>query len=52
MEVIDRGARIQFEVWARDSSVLHNVQTGTGFHPGSCAMDTEGSFPRVNAARA
>jgi hypothetical protein len=36
----------------QEFSFLHVVQTGFGVHPASYLMDTGGSFPRGNAARA
>jgi hypothetical protein len=37
---------------ARDSSVLHSVETGSGAHPASYTMGTVGSFPWGKAAGA
>jgi hypothetical protein len=31
---------VRIPAGARDFSFLQNVQTGSGFHPASCSMDT------------
>jgi hypothetical protein len=38
-------AEVRFLTEARDFSLLHSVQTGTGTHPASYPMGTRGSFP-------
>jgi hypothetical protein len=37
---------------ARNFSLRHCVQTGSGAHPASCPMGTRGSFPGCNMIRA
>jgi hypothetical protein len=39
--------KIQFLAGARDFSLLHSTQTGSGAHPTSFSMGTGVSFPRV-----
>jgi hypothetical protein len=39
-----RGVGVRFPAEARDFCLLHNVQTGSGAHPASYAMDTGDSF--------
>jgi hypothetical protein len=43
-------ARDQFPVGVRNFSVLHIVQTGSGAHPASYAVDTETYFHRGKVA--
>jgi hypothetical protein len=43
---------VRFPAGARDSSLLHSVQTGSDAHPDSYTMGTEGSFPTGIAAEA
>jgi hypothetical protein len=38
-------ARVRFPVGARDFSLLHSVQTGSGARPPSYPMGTRGFFP-------
>jgi hypothetical protein len=45
-----QGVRIQRLAGARDFCPLHNVQTGTGAHPATCAMDIGRIFPEGKAA--
>jgi hypothetical protein len=46
------GYEVQFPARARDVSLLHSVQTGSGAHPASTPMDIWGSFTEDIAARA
>jgi hypothetical protein len=43
-------AGVRFPVRARDFSLHHIVQTGSGAHPASYPMVTAGSFPRGKVA--
>jgi hypothetical protein len=43
-------AKIRFPVEARDFSVFHSVQAGSGAPPDSSIMGTEGSSPGGKAA--
>jgi hypothetical protein len=36
---------VRVPAWARNFSLHHHVQTGSGAHPASYRMDTRGSFP-------
>jgi hypothetical protein len=45
-------AGVQFLAGARDFSLLHVVQTGSGTHPASSPMGNCGSVPGGNAAEA
>jgi hypothetical protein len=45
--VDDRGVGVLFMAGERDFSLLHNVQTCSGAHPGSYAMGTETISPGV-----
>jgi hypothetical protein len=45
-------AGVRFPSKARDFSLFHNLQTGSGAHPASYPMDTGGSFPGGNVAGA
>jgi hypothetical protein len=40
-------SRVQFPAGARNFSLHHSVQTGSGAHPAFCPVGTEGSFPGV-----
>jgi hypothetical protein len=40
-------AKVRFPAGARDFSLLHSMQTGSGVHPASYPVGTEGSFPGV-----
>jgi hypothetical protein len=42
-----RGIEVRFPAGVRDFSLVHNIQTGSGAHPTSYAMTTEGCFPGV-----
>jgi hypothetical protein len=42
----DRMIGVRFPAGAENLSLRHLVQTGSGTHPVSYPMDTEGSFPR------
>jgi hypothetical protein len=48
----DRGSWGRFLEGARDFSLHHRVQNGSGAHPFSYVMDTRGSFPESKAAGA
>jgi hypothetical protein len=41
----DRAIRVRSPAGAKDFSSSLCVQTGSGAHPASCTMRTEGSFP-------
>jgi hypothetical protein len=41
----NRGSRVQFLAWARNFSLHHRIQNGSGAHPASYPMGTRGSFP-------
>jgi hypothetical protein len=45
-----RGIGVRFPASARDFSLLHSVQTGSGAHPASYTMGTRGCFPGGKAA--
>jgi hypothetical protein len=45
-----RGSRVRFPAGAGNFSLHHRVQNGSGAHPASCSMDTEGYFPGSKAA--
>jgi hypothetical protein len=47
----DRGSRVRFPAGARNFSLHHHVQNGSGVHPASYPMGTRGSFPGDKAAR-
>jgi hypothetical protein len=47
----DRGSRIRFPVGARNFSLHHRVQNGSGVHPASYPMGTGGSFLRIKLPR-
>jgi hypothetical protein len=49
-ELENRGTGIRFPAGARDFSVLHSVQTGSGAHPSSYPISTGGPFFRGKAA--
>jgi hypothetical protein len=38
-------SRVRFQAGARDFSLFHSVQTGSGAQPASYPMDTGGDFP-------
>jgi hypothetical protein len=42
---------VQFLARARDFSLLHSVQTGSGAHPASYQMDSRASFSGGSATR-
>jgi hypothetical protein len=42
--------RVQFPIEATDCSLPHNVQTGSGAHPVSCAIASRDCFPGGKAA--
>jgi hypothetical protein len=47
------GYRLEFESrWGQKFLLLYVVQTGSGAHPASYPMGTEGFFPGGKAARA
>jgi hypothetical protein len=48
----DRGSRVRFPAGARNFSLHHRVQSGSGAHPASYPMGTRGSFPWGKAAGA
>jgi hypothetical protein len=48
----DWGSRIRFLVGARNFSLHHHVQNGSGVHPASYLIGTRGSFPGSKAAGA
>jgi hypothetical protein len=41
----DRGSRVRFPAGARNFSLHHRVQNGSGAHPASYPMGIWGSFP-------
>jgi hypothetical protein len=47
----DQGSRFRFPAGAGNFSLHHRFQNGSGAHPPSYPMGTEGSFPGVKAAR-
>jgi hypothetical protein len=51
-ELDDRGSRVRFPARARNFSLHHRVQTGSGSHPSSYPMGTRGSFLGDKAAGA
>jgi hypothetical protein len=48
----ERGSRVRFPAEARNFSLHHSVQNGSGAHPASYPMGTRGSFPEGKAAGA
>jgi hypothetical protein len=46
----DRGSSVRFPARARNFSLHHRVQTGSGANPASYPMGTRGSFPGDKAA--
>jgi hypothetical protein len=46
----DQSSRVRFTAGARNFSVHHRVQNGSGAHPASYPMGTGGSFPGGKAA--
>jgi hypothetical protein len=46
----DRGSRVRFPAVAGNFSLHHRVQNGSGAHPVSYPMGTEGFFPGGKAA--
>jgi hypothetical protein len=48
----DRDSRVRFPAGAGNSSLHHRVQNGSGAHPASYPMGTNGSFPGGKAAGA
>jgi hypothetical protein len=48
--VSERVGRLSRYSNGKDSFLLHSVQTGSGAHPVSYPMGTEGSFPGGGAA--
>jgi hypothetical protein len=48
----DRGSRVRFPVGARNFSLHHRVQRGSGAHPPSYPTGIRGSFPGGKAAGA
>jgi hypothetical protein len=45
-----RGSRVRFPAGARNFSLHHRVQNGSGAHPASYPMGTRGSFRGSKAA--
>jgi len=45
IRAMDWWHRFQFSVGARNFSLVQNSNAGFGSHPGSCSLDTGGSFP-------
>jgi hypothetical protein len=45
------GTRVQFLAEAREFSLLHSIQSGSGTHPASCPMNNWGSFSRDKVTR-
>jgi hypothetical protein len=45
----DRAIRVRSPAGAKDFSSSLCVQTGSGAHPATCTMGTEGPFPRGKA---
>jgi hypothetical protein len=37
--------KVRYQAGARDKSLLHNVQTGSGAYPASYKIDSRGSYP-------
>jgi hypothetical protein len=48
----DRGSRVRFLAGARNFSLHHRAQNGSGAHPSSYLMGTRGSFSGGKAAGA
>jgi hypothetical protein len=49
----DRGVRVRFLARARECSLLHNAQTGSGAHPAFYTMGTGGGeFPGCKESEA
>jgi hypothetical protein len=48
----DPGSRVRFPAGAGNFSLHYRVQNGSGAHPASYLMGTEGSFPGGKAAGA
>jgi hypothetical protein len=48
----DRGSRVRFPAGARNFSLRHRVQNGSGSYQASYLMGTRGSFPGSKAAGA
>jgi hypothetical protein len=48
----DRSSRVRFPAGAGNFSLQHLIQNGSGAHPASYPMGTEGSFPGCKAAGA
>jgi hypothetical protein len=48
----DRDSRVRFPARAGNLSLHHLVQNGSGAHPASYPMGTEGSFPGGKSAGA
>jgi hypothetical protein len=48
----DQVSRVRFPVGARNFSLHHRVQNGSGAYPASYPMGTRGSFPEGKAAGA
>jgi hypothetical protein len=46
----DRGYRVRFLVGARNFSLYHHIQNGSGAHPASYPLGTRGSFTGGKAA--
>jgi hypothetical protein len=44
-------ARVRFPAGARDFSLLHSMQTGSGVHTALYPLDMGGYFPGCNASR-
>jgi hypothetical protein len=47
----DQDSRVRFPAGVGNFSLHHRIQNGSGAHPPSYPMGTEGSFPGVKAAR-
>jgi hypothetical protein len=47
---MDYTAGVQFPTGAREFSLLHNIETGSGAHPASYPMGTGNSLPVGKAA--
>jgi hypothetical protein len=48
----DRGSRVRFPAGAGNFSLHYRIQSGSGVHPASYPMGTEGFFPGGKAAGA
>jgi hypothetical protein len=48
----DRGSRVRFPAGAENLPLHHRVQNGSGAHPASCPIGTEGSFSEGKGAGA